>query len=97
MAIADELLEQYDRRRDLYSSFASVGGRVLQSNMVGGKHLSSREGGAEFGGDSFEALFPFEMRDALHAAAAMVHLIRQHSQRLPLGEKVPDTFGEVTP
>jgi hypothetical protein len=23
------------------------------------------------------------MRDALHAAAAMVHLIRQHSQRLP--------------
>ena len=37
----------------------------------------------EFGGDSFEALFPFEMRDAPHAAAAMVHLIGQYSQRLP--------------
>jgi len=76
---------------------AGMWGRVLRSNKVGGKYLSRRESGAEFGGDSFEALFPFEMRDALHAAAAMVHLIRQHSQRLPLGEKVPDTFGEVTP
>ena len=74
-----------------------IWGQVLQSNNYGGKYLRRRESGTEFGGDSFEALFPFEMRDALHAATAMVHLIRQHSQRLPLGEKVPDTFGEVTP
>ena len=71
--------------------------RVLRSNKVGEERLRRREGGAEFGGDLLEALFAFEMRDALHAAAPIAHLICQHSQRLPLGEKVPDTFGEVAP
>jgi len=38
--------------------------------------LRRREGGAEFGGDGFEALFPLEMRDALHAAATIARIPR---------------------
>ncbi len=48
--------------------WAKARGQVLQSNKVGGKRLRSREGGAEFGGDLFEAFLALHPGDALHAA-----------------------------
>ena len=51
-----------------------LGDRVLEFSKWETETLGGRQCGAECGGDLFEALLAFEMRDALHAPAAIVRV-----------------------
>ena len=55
------------------------------------EQLGRREGGEEFGGDLFEAFLALEMRDALHAPAAVVRISCAHCQDLAFGSPGPQS------